>query len=183
MQNGPELDMNAQIARFASGFYGFEPDATWIGACRDVFELSPMRGEWLGLIKNDPTKLPPRDQLSHLAHRWSEIATAVRDAAPRVQRQARAYEVFELLVRILAHFYRKAERLQAGGPNMVERWRQWLEIESGLTRQVDAIWDQERFSDDPKKYVPDREHFRDNHLVILLQYSLEQTRQHCDAAN
>lgn len=179
MREGADVDACAALGEFARDFYGLGEGgdaAAWAQSCARVMRLSPRRAEWLAVGKGRQPEGMPVEQLEAKAAAWSSVATDLRRLTPAVRRNGRSYRTFRLMVEVAAHWYGQAARLNSvhpASPSTLER----LYLKSaGLLRRVEAVWDQERFADDPKKQAPAVEFFRDDHLILLLKQGLDEVR-------
>jgi len=175
LQHGSDMSIEERTRQFAETFYGFTPDDAWVKACREMYRLAPLREEWLAVAKHDVAALPPAATLRGRALAWKDIVEAFIAGRSSVRKNRRAYNSFLLLVRVIRHLYRKALILQTRKPTTAQLCA-LAGREQRLLERAEAVWDRERFADDPKKYQPAREVMRDNHLLIVLRAAAERTK-------
>jgi hypothetical protein len=135
-----------------------------------------MRAEWLAVLKMDIEHLPAPAEISQRAADWRRIAKTLAAATNRVPRNQQAYRTFTLMVELLTHLYHKSERLDSGTISPTQA-RQVLEVEGNLIQRIDAVWDGERFADDPKKRTAARDCFRENNLLAMLHAMSPRTQE------
>jgi hypothetical protein len=176
MQEGPELPIDGCTSGFVQTFYGFTPSPNWVAACRDAYRLSPLRAEWLGVLTMDAKRLPSPADVAGRARRWRHIADTFAAAEHQVHQHQQAYRTFCLMTELLAHLYRKCEMLRTSAVPYSET-RQMLKDERRLVAEVEAVWDRERYADDPNKRTASRECFRENNLLAMLFANLERTEK------
>jgi hypothetical protein len=170
LRDGPDVSIAETAARFAREFYGFTAPPAWVNACRALYRLAPRRGEWLALLKTTGAELPDASTAADRARAWRGIAGAVAASEDRAIAHRDAYATFRLMIELVAHLYEKAAMLHA--PSVDPRdVRRLLVREERFVARVGAVWDRERFADDPSKYVAARACFRDNNLHAVLHAS------------
>ncbi len=177
MRVGPEFSIEEISAEFARTFWGFTPNTNWIDGCRMLYRNIPQRPEWLAVLKMDLEKLPQASEVATKSKQWQQILSALSTAAADVRANQQSYTTFCLMVEVIAHLYRKAQLLQSGGDIPAGVARDLLAKERELVKQVSAVWDHERFADDPTKHTAARACFSDNNFLAVLQSQLPHTEQ------
>jgi hypothetical protein len=176
MRDGPDVPIDQVATRFAQDFHGFSPNAEWLQAIRDIYRLAPMRAEWLAVLKMDIEHLPAPADISQRAADWRRISQTLCGVANQITLNQQAYRTFTLMIELLTHLYHKSELLDAATISPSQA-RQILETERTLIARIDAVWDAERFADDPKKRTAARECFRENNLLAMLHAMSPRTQE------
>ncbi|HWB54969.1 MAG TPA: family 20 glycosylhydrolase [Tepidisphaeraceae bacterium] len=174
IKEGPDVSIEDCTRNFAKDFYGVTPSEKWVAACREIYQRSPLRRQWLPEFKMELEKLPAQEELNESTRAWQRIADVLNAEEPHVQKNQQAYRTFCLMVELIAHAYRKADLL-TGPPINSDIAREILDDERQLLQQVDAVWDHERFADDPRKRSAIREYFSDDCLLATLRSMLMRT--------
>ena len=168
LREGADVSVEQVTSRFADEFYGLSPSDAWVQAVRQVYRLSPLRPQWLALLKMENLHLAG-PAIAEKARRWREILDVVAAAEDSVKANRRAYHTFVLMIELVAHLYRKAVLLSGKKPAATAEAKQIIERERTLLAELDSVWDQERFADDPKKFTAARSCFRENNLLAMFR--------------
>jgi len=176
MRDGAEVDFQTCISDFAAGFYGIDDSAGWTAICERLLRLIPRREEWLAVAKLE-TQNPPQNSLdasdlSHKAEQWNQITSQIRQYTRQVRNNRREYRAFQLMTDVVAHSYDVAHQISA--PKLLSRdaIEKLKKRGQRLLQRVEAVWDHERHPNDPAKYAPIVEFFRDDHLILILRSRL-----------
>ncbi len=163
MRESKPINTAKQIQTFCCDYYGFNPDLDWIKACAEIYTQMPLRKEWIDLCKFGAAAGVTSAELIASAQQWHTIVIALQSSRHAVRMHGKQYETFMLMAELVAHVYAVAVSLQQDDGN-IDRY-----IISGrrLLARLEAIWDQERHSDDPRKKNASIAHFQDDHLIPL----------------
>jgi Glycosyl hydrolase family 20, catalytic domain len=172
-RDGPESDLRQSIARFGTEFYGIRDSADWAQSCDRLLRLMPLRSEWLAVAKLDATYPFADSDIARKAMQLSEIARNLKSYVREVRKNQREYRTFLLMVEVLAHAYDAANQIASAGSLTALALETLKSRRERLLHRVEANWDRERHADDPAKYKPVVEFFRDDHLILILQKGLE----------
>ncbi|MDB5327895.1 MAG: glycoside hydrolase family 20 [Phycisphaerales bacterium] len=178
IRDGADSNVAEAIAKFGQSFYGLGDSRAFVAACEVVLELSPCRDEWTSVLTlaqesiADPEKMRV---ITVAAPRWADAAALLEDSVrPAVHEHHREFATFVLMVELAAHCYATAAGLEHF--TAAEALRAAVEREHLLAR-VDAVWDQERFADGPRKYAAPIHHFDADHLIPMLRRGADRLRE------
>lgn len=176
MREGGDVDLRETLATFAERFHGFTPPAEWVDACEQVFEMMPMRKEWLAVVKLDDKSATFPGDVAARAVRWGQVAEALRGSRERVTREAQSYETLVLMAELLAHACDRAAAVVSGAVT-----GRHLDEAEAMLRRLSDVWDRERYADDPRKWRPVFPFDADNHLLVVVREGNERLRRRCHA--
>ena len=182
LRDGPNVDADAQTARFAHDFYGLSAEESLHLAevAKLLLDASPMRTQWVDVAKLKKLKPDELDKVAKLAPRWARASKTLADLAPAVRLHATDFSAFTLLIEMLAYTYEAAARA-AGSELPPASMARLISRGDDIVHRVDADWDRERFADDPRKYTAPLPAFQDDHLVALVAEGVD-TLKHRQAA-
>jgi hypothetical protein len=173
LRHGIVVDTRAQAQSFAQSFYGLPAEmAVYFSQAAEILlRHSPMRKEWLAVVKLAPLASPIREEVSAASGHWTRAYALLRKVAPSVRRNAIEYRAFLLLAETIAHTYEVASRLPDPAISSTTIAR-WIKRGQNLLERVDRNWDRERFADDPRKHTAPIASFQNDHLIPLLLQGL-----------
>jgi hypothetical protein len=172
-QIGPDIDFAKSISDFAAVFYGIHDSSDWAASCDRLFSLMPRREEWLAVAKLNVEYPFVAADLARKASQLEEIARNFRSYVREVRKNQREYRTFLLMVDVLAHAYNAANLVSSGSIASRAALQRLINTGKRLLARVEATWDRERYANDPAKYKPIVDFFRDDHLILILRKGLE----------
>lgn len=170
LNDGPEVDTRELLAEFGRSFYGLDADDAshelWLDATLEVFALSPRRWDWLALLNGEQM---PEETESHenLAKQWRAAHDAIVAARPGVKMNQTPFGTFALAVEVIASLHERALDLAAGRTDAA------IATTQRLIREVESVWDRERYADDPRKDGAAWDRDRTESLIMQLRSGLD----------
>lgn len=164
MKHGDQVDPMASLAEFARSFHGMEPSDQWLAAMRSMEQLAPHRNAWSPVSRLlDSLEAAPAE-LEEMADQFARIDDALRAARPQVKSNVESFDRILLLVDVLEHAWRRAAAWRAGtlSQDMLDESEQLLE-------RLSQAWDEEHFSDDPRKDAYPQFYDNADHLLLAMR--------------
>ena len=184
---GADVDSQVQAQKFSQNYYGLnEADAERFAEVMGVLlEESPMRSEWLAVVRLEPLSDELRERVMNVSPKWLRAESTLKRLSPSVRKHAVEFGAFSLLVEMFAHIYDAAAQFADSknhAANQAVTTSKLLRRGESILDRVDRAWDRERFADDPRKHTAPIASYQCDHLIPLLQTGVAVLRKKVSSA-
>ena len=172
MKHGSQIDPMASLAEFARSFHGMEPSKPWLDAMRSMEQLAPHRNAWSPVSRlRDSLETEPVE-LEETADQFARIGAALRAARPLVKSNVESFDRVLLLVDVLEHAWRRAAAWRGGNVS-----QDLLDQSEQLLDRLSQAWDEDHFSDDPRKDAYPQVHDNADHVLLAMREGTQVLRE------
>lgn len=170
MKHGPETPMDQAFSRYFEKQLKQPVSKPWADALCKLYAEMPMRKPWIAALRLELDERLDGVDLAERASTFASLRDQLRADRPDKDNDACCASIM-LIAELLAHSWERAAAMSRD-----DITEQHLTASDRLSQQLSKTWDQDRFSDDPRKTEPVFPFDRDDHLIIAFGHGTNTLR-------